>query len=48
MQFEQYKEMDGPLVRDRDIPCARGVRKDGETWRGSWGKKGIARHCGTW
>ena len=48
MWCEQYKGIQELLVRDQHIRCSRRVRKAEERWRRSWGKKGIARGCGTW
>ena len=47
MQSEQYREIDGPLVRDQESCCSRRVQKYHRRWRGKWGKKGIAPDCGT-
>ena len=53
MRCEQYKGIEEPLVvADQDIPLLkkgqRGRSAMGERWRGSWGRKGIERGCGTW
>ena len=49
MRCERYKGIEEPLVRDQDIPLLKkGEKGRRERWRGSSGKKGISRGCGTW
>ena len=48
MQCDQYKEIDGRLVWDQDIPLLKKGEKRRREMERELGGKGITGDCGTW